>query len=557
METFNWEDLDTLQFYQDPSLCLSCDFLDCSELTELVEDPSISETKISTKHKSRSRASRACIQCRSRHLKCDSTEPVCNRCLCDGKDCVYTRSRRGGRRRAKPSQTPRIDSSPWSNGNISTTPGLTVDCSSGSPSSSLVRDLFPKDSYDDTDLITLYYDFFNNAHPIVLPHPQLQRRLAEDPDSLKYVMPSIRYIGTIYNPNIRSEPFQSTADIALNSPDLPLNAFSVQGLVLYAIARHCSDDYEIADRYIDKAIDIALSIGMNRKGFAAENGEGDPRLEESWRRTWWALFMSDALFAAINHHSTHRLRKIEVDVELPCEDIQYKSGEIPTPHTLKVYDNREFADEDIIFSSLTYHIDSARILSSLLDIHDEPRQPGDKLVMEADAKLMNWSLYLPKCKQELIKDDQTVDEVMFSAQLGINTEKMLLHRPYSKLHYSDVETRSKCTPPSHKRETRAIQKSIAIHTAKTLEAIEASFLLFALPSSHLKHSPTATCALALTIMAQVSVCSHIWKQGQMYTVGRDRVRLGLGAIRAAMGIWGMAKRSARELVSVSRELLSV
>ncbi|KAF2648095.1 hypothetical protein K491DRAFT_550174, partial [Lophiostoma macrostomum CBS 122681] len=38
----------------------------------------------------------ACIQCRSRHVKCDSTQPVCTRCRRDGKDCTYTKSRRGG-----------------------------------------------------------------------------------------------------------------------------------------------------------------------------------------------------------------------------------------------------------------------------------------------------------------------------------------------------------------------------------------------------------------------------------------------------------------------------
>lgn len=134
---------------------------------------------------------------------------------------------------------------------------------------------------------------------------------------------------------------------------------------------------------------------------------------------------------------------------------------------------------------------------------------------------------------------------------------MLLHRPYSRLLYSDVETRSKCTPPPHKRETRAMQRSVAVHTAKALEAIESALLLFTLPTPQLKHSPTVTCALALAIMAQVSACSHVWKQGEMYAVGRDRVRLGLGAVRAAVSTWGMAKRSAKELVSVSRELLGI
>ena len=38
----------------------------------------------------------ACVQCRSRHVKCDATQPVCNRCTRDGKECIYQKSRRGG-----------------------------------------------------------------------------------------------------------------------------------------------------------------------------------------------------------------------------------------------------------------------------------------------------------------------------------------------------------------------------------------------------------------------------------------------------------------------------
>lgn len=90
-------------------------------------------------------------------------------------------------------------------------------------------------------------------------------------------------------------------------------------------------------------------------------------------------------------------------------------------YTLTEYDLREFSDEEIAFSSLSYQIDAMRILSSIMNIHACPRQPGDKAVMAADAKLLNWFLYLPKSKQELIKEDQSVDEVMFSAHLTINT----------------------------------------------------------------------------------------------------------------------------------------
>jgi hypothetical protein len=133
---------------------------------------------------------------------------------------------------------------------------------------------------------------------------------------------------------------------------------------------------------------------------------------------------------------------------------------------------------------------------------------------------------------------------------------MLLHRPHSRLLYSNIETQSKCTPPPSARQTRAMQKSIAVHTAKALEAIEATIILFTLPSPYLKHSPIVTCALALAIMAQVSACNHVL-DGPAFKLGRERIRLGLGALKAQVNYWGLAKRSVREVVGVARELLSI
>jgi hypothetical protein len=137
----------------------------------------------------------------------------------------------------------------------------------------------------------------------------------------------------------------------------------------------------------------------------------------------------------------------------------------------------------------------------------------------------------------------------------IISEKLLLHRPYSQLQYSTIEERSKCTNPSPTWQTTAVQQSIPLHTAKCLEAIESTIDLFALPTSYIKHSPLITCGLALAIMGQVSACNHVLVEGsESAAAGRDRVRLGLGALRAGMS-WGMAKRSVVEVAGVAKDLL--
>ncbi|KAK6198760.1 MADS box transcription factor [Scheffersomyces amazonensis] len=54
---------------------------------------------IDTSKSSRKHASRACLECRRRHFKCDSAEPVCGRCNKAGRECIYVESHRGGSRK--------------------------------------------------------------------------------------------------------------------------------------------------------------------------------------------------------------------------------------------------------------------------------------------------------------------------------------------------------------------------------------------------------------------------------------------------------------------------
>jgi hypothetical protein len=114
--------------------------------------------------------------------------------------------------------------------------------------------------------------------------------------------------------------------------------------------------------------------------------------------------------------------KEEYDIELSFIDVSNVHFQtIPPPRTLTDYDNREFAEEEIIFSSFTYLIDVGRITSALLGINCDVRDHGDDRLTSADAMFVNWFLYLPKCKQELLKEDKGLDETMFKAHLAVNT----------------------------------------------------------------------------------------------------------------------------------------
>ena len=67
-----------------------------------------------------------------------------------------------------------------------------------------------------------------------------------------------------------------------------------------------------------------------------------------------------------------------------------------------------------------------------------------------------------------------------------------------------------------------------------------------------------TCGLSLAILAQVSACLHTQIPGtEEYIASRDRIKLGLGAMRASMQCWFTQSRSVREVVAIARELLSI
>ena len=113
-----------------------------------------------------------------------------------------------------------------------------------------------------------------------------------------------------------------------------------------------------------------------------------------------------------------------------------KSQDIPQPHTFTHYDSREFHDQEITFSSLTYLLDAIRMLSHSMSIIHSPHEPGDKALTSTDAKFVNWGLYLPHCKREIVRPDGTVDETMFFAHLVVNTYALsfppshIIHKRY-------------------------------------------------------------------------------------------------------------------------------
>ena len=222
------------------------------------------------------RVALACIQCRSRKVKCDATLPNCNRCSVDGKTCEYQKSRRGGRPR-RPVTAPMqiaVEDGPmlvgkhnmeqW--GEIS---GVTASShssgrnssgsgSTGSSTQSVANTLESASGLDNItlggtylaraqieQLLSQYFVIFHVAHPCVLPRWSLRLRLASEPVASKVLLPVLLYIGSIFTHAVNSAPLAVAACHAIASAQLrpgPPNPFYLQALLLYAIAVYASNE---------------------------------------------------------------------------------------------------------------------------------------------------------------------------------------------------------------------------------------------------------------------------------------------------------------------------
>jgi hypothetical protein len=307
------------------------------------------------------RVSVACLPCRNRHIRCDSQQPTCVRCSSEGRTCQYVKSRRGGLDRAKLAARRRardgaITGSPSDTSPESRSPLLEMGQGTRAPDKVLstlplqhsVWSTEPESSDPEgtggtpasiTDiqlssvandfLVQMFYKHFHRCHPCALPHNALHRLYEKTAEqgSLMLLIAVMRFIGSMYScPELTSQLRDKVAEGFQAARRLTPDPFLAQSHLLYSIALYWSAEKAKAREEIDAGIKIALNLGMNRCQFVTDHGRGNAVLQESFRRTWWQLYCTDAYYAAIKRCPTFPLCEVDADTELPCEEDEYESG---------------------------------------------------------------------------------------------------------------------------------------------------------------------------------------------------------------------------------------
>ena len=169
-----------------------------------------------------------------------------------------------------------------------------------------------------------FFHYFYPAHPFVFPRTHLLNLMRKG--SLTRLELAMKYVGSYYVKGAPTDRLAWEATQHLSSNDCVKDGFTVQALILVSIALDGNSELKRAAEIMVQAQDLAIELGMHHRDYAAMHGEGIPAMEESWRRTWWELYVVDGMVAGVHQSSSFRLNQITADVLLPCEEQEYLSG---------------------------------------------------------------------------------------------------------------------------------------------------------------------------------------------------------------------------------------
>lgn len=393
-----------------------------------------------------------------------------------------------------------------------------------------------------------FYHFFFPGHPFVLPRPVLLSVAKETTTDITHLMAAMRYVGSLY---IDAGPTRSRLlDEAIRlayRPNCPKDGFLVQTLMMLIIGLDGNCEQEQARQHLAKCETISVEIGLNQRTFATIHGRGDPVFEESWRRTWWDLFVIDGMVAGVHRMTNFLLFDIPANVALPCEEHQYLAREIPTPAYLEDFDDQLFSGEDREFSSFAYRIAAARILGRFMRC-PPILNPHDENLEKIESMLSNWRMHLPPNKRDDLTKDCQLDEMMFQAHFMNHACSILLHQPHSQLDSSPARSVTSCAPHRHVPSGDLYNT----HTKHTITAACEISKMVTQAVPLLSHTHFFTCVITLSSIV------HLSKWAQFFLPDeddlREQIRLNIGALSKLSEVWRAANTAGGQVKGVAQEI---
>lgn len=543
----------------------------------------------------------ACLECRKKHLKCDARQPICARCTASQSECRYVASRRGLRgtqrrtarshghtnahnhprdssifptrspTRSTENQIPPRDN-PWNSPTTTNTnqtdPSTDATLSGPNVTSSMFGSTnqaisqhslpaephFPTPSATDSEtdytnehLIDHFYTDFYPGHPILAP--QSAHAWRHYPQCLKLVM---QLIGSHYCCSTPSDSWYNSTE-ACFSGSLAQTHNEVQAYLLYCIILQSHNESNEARNVLSKAVNLAISLGMNLSAYAVTYGSGDGILVETLRRTWWELVVIDALIAAfLRCDQLIKAKEVDSDMPLPTESFSSQDFQIECSRVvdLTAFKNRMFSGDDVCYPSSAYRIEAALALRRVLEISTAMEADADT-IQSVDNCLAGWAYHLPPDKAQVTNTHGVVDHALFQGHVIIHCAIILLHFPRSNL-LSKCPVSAGGLACAQKSSNKVPTSSPQVHATKALTASKSLSDLAALRSASQKVSPTFICGLTLAALVQLAA-GHNEEQGYLEQY-RNRLSLILGTLKCFGRNFAVAVRSEQQIRPLAANL---
>uniref|UniRef100_A0A8H7K7W3 Zn(2)-C6 fungal-type domain-containing protein n=2 Tax=Bionectria ochroleuca TaxID=29856 RepID=A0A8H7K7W3_BIOOC len=536
----------------------------------------------------------ACLSCRAKHLKCDRLHP-CIRCTASGDECSYVASRRGYKRARSRTPPQHLEENvlaslltaqaatplngAFSSASSSSGAASSAVCSIGgamgmdlsspnlvlSAPTPLDQGLSPHPAQlvrvNDTGFkltnessalsdryLNSYYQNFHASHPFTLPKKYLFQ--FTNFAALEPLLCAIRWVGSLYVDRVFSRgQLLEEAYRKINDPNTPQDGLLVQAMLVLIVGLDGTRQLEAAKKLLADAGALAVKIGLNSHQFAIAHGRDNAVVQESWRRTWWDLYVVDGMIAGVHRATNFALFDVQADVQLPCEEWEYQSGVIPTPKSLADLESYDFSDSDLDgFSSFSYRILCARNLGRFFRCGPIVG-PDDPNLSRMEALLTHWRLNLPNSKKDPVAIDGTIDEMMFQAHMMINASSILVHYPHSQLNPSATKRIDSCAP------SQPVTPGFTYnsHTRHVISAANEISKLIT-PSDLLCHTPFFVCVVSNASIVHINRWGSYMHSEEDDVFLRQQISLNIGALNRLSQVWESARAAKEQIRSVAQEI---
>lgn len=387
----------------------------------------------------------------------------------------------------------------------------------------------------------LYYLYFHLAHPFLVPRESFLQ--AQTP---KYLIDVVEFIGLHYiSPALAND--ERITHLQTTVQDASLSLEKVQALLLLSIMQHAHTLPRAAKQCLSQATECSLHLGLHRPDVSDKEMVRDPIRAESLRRTWWEVYVVDALLAAVQMEGTLHFTADEIpDVPLPCEQEAYNAGRFD--HVLisarDLDSSRHLLHADEELSSSAYRVEAAIILRRCL------LATSQRSIDALDANIVAWFHRLPDAKRAILYYDGEVDQTAFQATMLLYCASIYLHFPRSHLIASLPATRQLFCSSTSGFVTASPNPQL--HTAKVHNAAISLSKLGSLTTSVVSHSPFFCCALVLSSITQIAI--HFARAPGLSGTHDAFLGLNFGVLKSKGGIWRIAAVSRMRILDVVMEV---